>query len=210
MKLGELKIASLMLIAPSLEIFFDSSDGQGLENKIMELKSNPNLTDYLGQMDFSINRALSIIEKYKMSKSKRKIIAYEALNQGPSGYELRLDKIGDDVLYIESIYQGAMCQFELKGEDVVILPHVKKETLEIIYKERLKRINESTSDLHEIRLDDGVLSIIPYFVKSELILSEDEAESNLARTHFFNLLEELSKPSAHYGEMCVDTVYQIW
>lgn len=210
MKLGELKIASLMLTVPSLEISLDGDDGQKIEEKIMELKANPNLTDYLYGLVFSINRAFSIIEKQGLAKRKSVTVPFEALEKFSHGYRLSLDKISDDVFKIERISQREICRFEYDEKNVLILTSVKKEPLEIVYRQKIKRINEATSDLYEIELAPSLLEIIPYFIKSELVLSEDPDEARLNREHFFELLKTFSVPDHVHYETYVDTVYRMW
>ncbi|MBQ3041474.1 MAG: hypothetical protein IJD42_07755 [Clostridia bacterium] len=210
MKLGELKIASLMLVAPSLEINLDSSDEKSLEEKIMELKANPNVLDYLNGLVYSINRAFSIVEKQGFVKEKRKALNKDELEKTSYGYRLSLDKISKDILEIKKIYQKEPCRFEFDGDNTIILKSVKNEPIEIVYTERLKRINEATSDLYELEIDFAIAEIIPYFVKSELILSDDPDEAEVSKNHFFELLKMMSSPKLVHNEMVVDSVYRMW
>ena len=209
MTLGELKISSLMLICPSLEINFDSDSGEGIEEKIMELKANPNVIDYVSGIVFSINRAFSIIENRGLTKTKRVKLSFDVLEKTKDGYELDVSKIAPDVLYIENVYQGENCRFRQEG-DTLIFGNLKKEGLEIIYKEKLKRIKQSTSDLYEVPLDDCVLDLIPYFVKGELLLPEDPNEAEISRKHFLEMLTELGQTEKKHNSDFVDTVYRIW
>ena len=151
-----------------------------------------------------------IIEKNQKTKSKRKTVAYSALKKVISGFELSVDTIGDDVLYIEKIKQGDLCRFEDDNTGKISLYDVKREPLEITYKQRLRRINESTSEKYELPLDEEVASILPYFIKSELVLSEDEGEANTSRAHFFDLLKTASLPVGAWSGMSVDSVYRMW
>lgn len=209
MTLGELKISSLMLVAPSLEINFDSDSGADIEEKIMELKANPNVIDYVNGLVFSINRAFSIIEKRGLTKTKRVKLSFDSLEKTKDGYELSVSKIAPDVLCVSDVYQAENCRFRQEG-DVLIFGNLKKEALEIIYKEKLKRIKESTSDLYKIPLDDCILDVIPYFVKGELLLAEDTDEAEISRKHFFDMLSELGKTEKKHDSDFVDTVYRIW
>lgn len=51
-----------------------------------------------------------------------------------------------------------------------------------------KRITHSTPDSTELELDEKIAQIIPYFIKSDLLLSESPSESKEAREIFDSLL----------------------
>ncbi len=207
MKLGELKIASLMLVAPSLEINYDSEDSESICEKIMELKSNPNIIDYMAHLPLSINRAFSVVEGSGATKTKHIQIPEEALEKTLRGYRLNLDNEAGDVLYVERVYQGGFCEFEREVENKILLK--KKSSLEAFYKSKLARINESTSDLFELELEDGVAEILPYFIKSELIMSESPEEARKAKEYFFELLKPFSQSKIENNCIGVETVFSM-
>ena len=69
--------------------------------------------------------------------------------------------------------------------------------------EKTERITHLTPSSHELNLGCGLSEIIPYFVKSDLLLSESPSEAKDAREIFDKLLSEVLKQSGTYSE----TVY---
>ena len=62
MKLGELKIETLMLIFPSISIDVDTESGDALNEALSNLKADPNYCDYLSAMTGAINRCFTNLE----------------------------------------------------------------------------------------------------------------------------------------------------
>ncbi len=69
-----------------------------------------------------------------------------------------------------------------------------------------KRITHSTPDSYELDMQEGVAQIIPYFIKSDLLLSENPSEAKEARAIFDSLLarvqleEESASGSTVYSQ----------
>ena len=73
-------------------------------------------------------------------------------------------------------------------------------------KYRLKRINQATSERHEIKLD-AIEDAIAYFVKSDLLLGERADEAVTARNIYENMLEEYMAKNGDSG--IFQTVYSL-
>lgn len=209
MKIGELKLSSLMLTVPSLEISFDSGSDESIRDTVMELKENPNVSDYISLLPLAINRAISIIERRGGSRAsllRAESGNFERIN---NGYRIELDKLSEDILSVNKItLNGYECEFERESEKSVLLHSVREGKYELLYKPRLPRITEATSDLYELEIDEALLELIPYFVKSELILSEYPDEAKAARDHFFELLGEFLGKERDCG-VKFDTVFSL-
>ncbi len=186
MKLGKLKISSLILCVPSLEINFDSSSDTELSFNIMALKGDPNVSDYMMRIPDAINRAFSFIEKHGGTRKKTKIVSMGELQRAGDKYYLPL---WSDVLRVYRVScDGISCGFE-REENAIFINSNKKGSFKIHYKARLHRIDESTSDTVELELDSEIADIIPYYVKGELLANESPDE---ARDAFKRFLEMLS------------------
>lgn len=190
MKLGKLKISSLILCVPSLEINLDTSSDTDLSFNIMALKGDPNLSDYMTRIPDAINRAFSFIEKHGGTMKKTKIVSTSKLERLNGGYYLPL---GGDALRVYRVsLDGVSCEFEREGTAIFIKSN-KKGSFKIHYRARLPRIDESTSDASEIDLDSEVGDIIPYYVKSELLASESPDEARDALARFLDMLSSFSR-----------------
>ncbi|MBQ8545629.1 MAG: hypothetical protein IJ437_01680 [Clostridia bacterium] len=209
MKIGELKLSTLMLTVPSLEISFDSESDDNIRETIMDLKENPNISDYIPLLPSAINRAISIIERRGGSPARLMRVDSFNFEKIKNGYRITLDKLKKDILSITKIMiNGHECAFEVESANTIILHSEKVGEYELLYKPRLARITEATSDFYELEIDEALLELIPYFAKSELILSEYPDEAKSSREHFFELLDEFLGREREYG-VKFDTVFSL-
>ena len=88
MKLGEIKIQSLMLIFPSAELEYDESD---LNEVVFVLKAHPSYASYISGSVGAINRALGIIEAQTQKPLKR--ISYQTSNDSEMEFDEALAQI---------------------------------------------------------------------------------------------------------------------
>ena len=102
---------------------------------------------------------------------------------------------------------GEKSPFDVECDDEIYIHSQKNGEYTFIYSTRLKRLTEATSDNEDIDLDEGIAEIIPYFVKSELIASENSEEANVSRLLFDGILKELTAISRGSTNQVVDTVY---
>ncbi|MBE6663994.1 MAG: hypothetical protein E7602_05770 [Ruminococcaceae bacterium] len=189
MKLGKLKISSLILCVPSLEINFDSSSDTELAFNVMALKGDPNVSDYMSRIPDAINRAFSFIEKHGGTRKKIKVVSSSDFQRVAEKYYLPL--FGDVLRVYRVSCGGTPCKFEA-DENAVFINSNRKGSFKIHYKARLPRICESTSDTAEIDLDSEIADIIPYYVKSELLSSESPDEAKEAFNKFLEMLSLFS------------------
>ena len=106
-----------------------------------------------------------------------------------------------------AIYQNGKSVNFTKEADGILLVESQNGEVEILYNSKIPRISEKTSDSYEIELDSAILELIPYFVRSELILGEDEKGAKDAKNEFLSALNSvLIKPT---GGGAVMTVYSI-
>ena len=201
-KLGEIKAHSIMLLFPDLELSYDSGSEDSLKGVIENLKYDPNTKDILLACTPSINRAFTIIEKRGGSKTKSSAISVTGIKNGR--LKIKLSDIAGDVYRVCKVYNknGKAIPFESETDDEIYLETKDGGEYTFIYKSKIKRINEATSDFCEIDLSEGISEIIPYFVKSEVLFSEDRGASDTARILFDGILKELSSlPMAEAPEI---------
>ncbi len=204
MKIGEIKRQALLLIFPELELSFDEQSDVSINDAIKNLRCDPSLRAYLDACVPAINRALSIIEKSGATKTKRAKINPVG-KRVDGGIRVLLDECPGDIIKIIRVYQnGNQIRFEYEGEDAVIL-YGASNMCELVYKSKAERITDYTSEASALDLPWGVSEIIPYFVKSELLLQENSAEAEKARKQFFTLLDFFSDTST--SQCQVDTVF---
>lgn len=189
MKLGKLKISSLLLSVPSLEINLDTDSDTELSFNIMSLKGDPNVSDYMTRLPDAINRAFSFVERYGATRKKTKTVSSFLLQRVAGKYYVPLE---NDVLRAYKVSLGGrLCEFEREG-NAILINSSKNGSFKIYYTSRLERINESTSDTKEIELESEIVSLIPYYVKSELLADENPSEAKEAFNKFLNMLSSFS------------------
>lgn len=207
-KIGEIKAHSIMLLFPDLELSYDRDSEQSLKGMIENLKCDPNIRDIVLSLTPSINRAFSLIEKRGASKTKSKE-AYVS-RKGRGGMLVKLSEIASDVYSVCRVYtkSGKQIMLEHSTDDEIYLSTQEAAEYTFVYKSKLRRISEATNDFDEVDLSEGVAEIIPYFVKSEIIYSEDKEASNASRILFDGILSELcSLPASMPPE--VESIYYI-
>ena len=191
-RIGEIKIHSIMLLFPDAEISYDSGSEQSLRETVENLKCDPNVRDMVLFCTPAINRAFSVIEKRGASKTKS--ATARVLNHRGRGLYIKLSEIASDVFNVVRAFSpsGKEVPFERYTDDEIYLDSLETGEYTFIYKSKIKRINEATSDFEEVDLSEGIAEIIPYFVKSEAIFTEDRGASDAARVLFDGILAELS------------------
>lgn len=205
-RIGDIKVHSIMLLYPDLELSYDSESETSLNGVIENLKYNPNVRDVLHSSIPAINRAFTIIEKRGGTKTKSfgAFVSKRMLGK----LWVKLSEIANDVYRIVRVYSqdGKTVPFECISDDDICLDTNETGEYIFIYKSKLRRISEFTDDFMELDLSEGVAEIIPYFVKSEILLTEDRGASDAARILFDGILNELSYlPGASLPE--VTSVY---
>ncbi len=208
-KLGEIKAHSIMLICPEVEISFDRYSEQSLCDAIENLKCDPNVRDLALGCVPSINRAFSLIEKRGATKKKSKTAMLSNLKKIGNRSIVKLNEISPDALSVWRVYfsDGTEVLFDSGADDEIYIHSTKEGEYTFIYKSRLERVSESSSDFDDVDLDEGVAEIIPYFVKSELISCEDKDGAKTARLLFDGILNELASGVNGNSQGFVETVY---
>lgn len=204
MTLGELKINCYKLIDPS--------DEEVLAENIMSVyEQDTAYSFYFLNMNNSINSAITRVSQACILPLKRVEINYEDLPVAKTKRRITFDlrEYIDDfykirlIEYLDSNGEATKIDYRLIGEyldivyrsegSIVIYYFRKLKSLEYYYmKQELEDINQL--DLTQIGLDDTTLSIIPYFVKADLLEHDKPVEAVTARNTFEQYLSNFEQP----------------
>ena len=180
MKLGEIKVQALMMVFPSVTIEYDKDD---LEEVVYRLKNNHSYSPYIFASVGAINRAFTIIESKLLTPCKREVFAGEK-----KGFYTVIDLKGiKDILSVKGVYlNGEPVGFYITSQGALkVRGHGE---IEIEYYIRQEKITHLTSNNREIELG-GIEEAIPYFVKADLLMGEDNEASLSAREMFYGMIK---------------------
>ena len=213
MKLGEIKLEALMMIYPgeALNVTEDN-----LEEALGVLKSDPNFSDYLAAMPGAINRCFGVLENKGVLPTKQVEIAEGREERELVRYDLKA-VISDYGILERVAFEGANktgytseCDYMRESADVILLPYYGEGKYILIYTPRLPRVGLISLESTEVLEGrDDIASLIPYYIKSELLYTEHPEDSKLARQLFEEGLRSLvSHKDSYQGK--VETVYRTW
>lgn len=214
MKLGEIKLEALMMIFPGEALNIDLDN---LSEALGILKADSNFSDYLAAMPGAINRCFGALENKGVLPTKQ--VTLESGGQTPP-LHVRCDlrSLAEDYGILERVaFEGAnktgytsVCDYMRESADVILLPYYGEGKYILIYTPRLPRVGLISSESTEILEGrDDIASLIPYFVKSELLYTEHPEDAKLARQLFEEGLHSLvSHKEGHQSK--VETVYRTW
>lgn len=210
MKLGEIKLETLMMICPG-ELF--EYDTDTLKDKLFDLRQNPNFSDFLASMPSAINRCFASLEQKGIIPTKQVELTKEkaSLVGGRQRYLLNeiITDFGsvDRVAHYSSNKYTEACDYSFESADVLLLEDVSG-TYVVIYTPKIERVHLITSEEKEIALPHDICSIIPYFVKSEILRSEAPDEASIARNIYEQMAGELITHKDSY-QASVKNTYRI-
>ena len=182
MKLGELKIETLMLIFPSISIDVDTENEEELRQALDNLKAAPNYCDYLSAMPGAINRCFTNLEG-------KGILPLTCLSLSRNSFEKRNGMLYFDINEIDGKIEKVSfkneqqftdgCGFSFAGD--LVIEDQGEGIYTIVYEASIPRIKNITGANYIIDLPDKITSLMPYFIKSEVIRADDSDEASAAR-----------------------------
>ncbi len=197
MKLGEIKLEALYLSFPNPELVTDTTDSEALNATLRELRSDPNYSDFLHAAVGAVNRALSALEIRGLTPLlSRELFSVTDRDTGCCILELSTLPKLFSVEGVFSLRNGAYTPvpFELMGEGKLCLPLSNPgETYLIKYRMRLDRISHLTSEDHELPLPEALASLIPYYVKSDILAADEPYEAERALAAFDSMCQGYPK-----------------
>lgn len=220
MKLGEIKLEALIMIYPG-EAF--NVTEENITEALEVIKGDPNYADYLAAMPGIINRCFGVLESKGVLPTKQ--MTLESGGQTQTGgqtppLQIRCDlrSLAEDYGILERVaFEGAggtcytsECDYTRESADVILLPYMGKGKYILIYTPRLPRVGLISSEGTEVLPGrDDIASLIPYYIKSELLYTEYPEDAKLARQLFESGLSGLaSHKEGHQSK--VETVYRTW
>lgn len=182
MKLGQVKLDSLMLMYPEAKI---PTVGNSLTDVIYELKSNKSLAQLVVASVGAINRGITYLEARGFGKVGLMVVTSKDVEPFSNG-RVRLKSPIPDLLTVDGVYaimgrERVPIYFELCPS---LILEGGYDRYEIRYKKSIPRVSQLTSDDKELDICDGLCGLLPYFVKSELLANEDESEARGAKEDF--------------------------
>lgn len=192
MTLNDIKKAALQLM------FANYSDDLTDEN--VDEISNEEYTQYLVNMNASINRCLGRIESANVLPLKTISITPATAKESTSSdtfsrYELKT--LASDFLSLSRIAKECGCEYKpsvkyhIEGTVVVLEPLKEGEQYIVVYRRRPARISIGAVSSTTVDVPDNIAELIPYYIKADLY---EEDEPNLAlqsRNIFESLLTQL-------------------
>ena len=212
MKLGEIKLEALMMIFPS-EAF--SVTEENVSEALEVIKGDSNFKDYLTAMPGAINRCFGVLENKDVLPTKQAEIVESGSEREMVRYDLK-DAIPDYGILERIAFEGAggtsytyECDYMRESADVILLPYMGKGKFILIYTPRLPRVGLISSENTEVLPGrDDIASLIPYYIKSELLYTEAPEDAKLARQLFESGLSGLvSHKEWHQSK--VETVFRV-
>lgn len=201
-----------MLIFPSISIDVDTESGDALNEALSNLKADPNYCDYLSAMTGAINRCFTNLESKGVLPLKAATFAKDNFEKCGSMLCLDIsDKINGKIekvafrngfKYIDSF------DFSFNGDNMLIIEDYGDGVYTIIYEPYIPRIKNTTGANYTVDLPDKITSLIPYFIKSEVIRTDDASEASVARSMYETEIAELvSNRYGHQG--AVESVFRV-
>ena len=189
MTIGEIKSEALRISFPDPQLYIDSSDDEAVSAALSSLKEDPGYSDFLAASVGSVNRALSFIERRGLSPLASRAVS-SVFDEEIGLYIIDVSAFMCEMLFTEGIYRANEGIYEsVPFEDLgngKIMPGGEggKARYLIKYRTILERIGSLTPENTELPLHDSLASLIPYFIKGELLSSEDPEASAEAMGRF--------------------------
>ena len=177
----------------------DLESDEAILDTLYNLKSDPNFSDYLNASVGAINRAFSCLEIKGLSPVKILSLKAEELKYENGFIKLELDALAPDLLRVKRIFskdQTGIFPIPVSMESEngeLFIPPVYYGDIYVEYYKKIPRISHVTADTYEIGLDSTVCSLIPYYVKGDILRVDDPEEAKESMELFFRLAGSISQ-----------------
>ena len=204
MKLGEIKTEALKLM------YTNGTQDIGAED-LEELKYNEDYADYLASMTGAINRCFADIERKRVLPVRRFKLSETNNENGFLRYWL--DELIPDLFDIERVvYSNAYGEYEPRADyhtegRMLVLRNIdfKDEMYTVLYRPKLERIHSYSDDSSELNIPEEIAVAIPYFIKSELYMSDEPSEAEDARLKYETAMASIDENYSHRSGSVVST-----
>lgn len=187
MRFCELKIETLRLL-------FADAEGVPLSEESLETAENDEqYAQYLRMIPGAVNRAFSYLEMRGILPKKTAVFN-ETGDAVTHIFEAELPKDCyriTDVHYLDGLGVSYPCRHWQKDADGISVAASRLfARISVSYLPSLPRIGEDTGDGWTLPLPEALAGMLPYYLKSELFLSDEPDEAALARKQFDEFLSE--------------------
>lgn len=191
-----------MMIFPGTELMVDYENDDELRDKISQLKDDSSYSDYLASMPGAINRCFSLLENRGVVPTRSHELDSKKGKKRGKHLLFNLEEIGDlgiidRVAYYTDFSDISRCDYTQEGASTILVEPREGQYV-VIYTPVVERISLITDDARVIKLPEDVCSLIPYFIKSELLRAENESEAAHARNVFEQMANELRSKNQGY------------
>lgn len=204
MTLNDIKIAALELM------FTNYSDD--LRDQDVDDITSEEYTQYLVNMDQSINRALGRIESAGVLAPRKIVLTRENGEVGDYFTRYSIPELASDIMSVTRIakengtdYQQSV-DWKTEADEIVIPTLGEGEKYVLIYSRRVRRVLPGAESSTVIDLPQHLAEIIPYFIKADLY---EEDEPKLA-TQARNIFEAFLQTYVYNDEGASGGVKNIW
>ena len=206
MTIGEIKLEALRISFPDPQLYVDESDTDTVSAIISGLKEDHNYSDFLAASVGSINRALSVMERKGISPlvSRSATVRKDASSQMQF---VDMNAYGSEMLFAEGVYKikdgnTVYLPFEDMGNGKLALTDAEENGPYVIkYRTKLERISALTPDDKELSIPDSLASAIPYFIKGDLLCSEEPDASAQAMARFDSLCTDYPRQFSEHSSV---------
>lgn len=193
MTIGDIKIQTLKLM------FINGSTNIKVED-LFRLYNAPNCSNYLVNMDESINRCFSDIETKNVLPNK----SYKLNLKSNINVEINLkNTIKDFRKFIRLSPDDIDYCYK---DDILFIPYIYVPH-KVVYSPKIKRITVETNDHMVLDITDNIACLIPYFVKSELYRDDEPNEASEARNWYEQQMESVLEDKYSTLEQLVENTF---
>ena len=195
MRIGDIK-------AEALRIMFVNNDDMIKVDSLSDLAGLENYRTYLLNMNGSINRCFSAIERKRVLPLKEFVLSQS--NALASGYFSRFDLSDlipdfydlERVVYeCDEAYIGDL-DYRREGNTLILNRVNSDGVYRALYYPRIKRLTDLSGYLEELDVPDEIACLIPYFIKGDLYRDDEPNEASEARNWFEQGIDELVQQRA--------------
>jgi len=206
MTIGEIKSEALRLSFPDPQLYVDGQDSEAVSAAISSLKEDHNYADFLAASVGSINRALSVMEQRGISPLMSRVVTVNSDSEAHIPL-IDLRAYESEMLFVEGVYKikdgiPASVSFEnMGGGRLAVADAEKNQRFIIKYKTKINRIGSLTPEEWELPLSDSLAAAIPYFIKADLLSSDDPDASSYAMARFDDICVAHPVQYAEHGSV---------
>jgi hypothetical protein len=206
MTVGEIKIQALKLMFVTYSDILDPE-------KIETLYNQENYRAYLVNMDGSIRRCLSDIEKRCVLPVKTFDLVPEV--EPIPGYMTRIDITAPDFYEVERVSKESLYEYDgdhsymREGNTLLFHNFDTSAKYRLLYYPRIDR-TKGLSDSDEIGLPEEIAAAVPYFIKGELFREDEPNEASEARNWYEAAMLSVARPQITKQSSVATKFSQVW